>query len=76
MEIVVPRRDRFGSETLKYDLMMIELNRLLFFFLQRDAKKAYSQNKGLTGERNFFEHLYGGHFTVSYELSRQIKNYF
>ena len=67
IEIVVLRRDRFGSETMKYDFnkSMIELNRLIFFPLQRDSKKAYSPNEGLAVERNISEHLYGDHFTVS-----------
>ena len=47
---------------------MIELNRLLFFPLQRDSKKAYSPNEGLAFERNICEHLYGDHFTVSLML--------
>lgn len=66
IEIVVSRRDRFGSETMKYDFnkSMIELNRF-FFPLQRDSKKAYSPNEGLAVERNISKHLYGDHITVS-----------
>lgn len=45
MEIVVPRRDRFGSETLKYDLMMIELNRLLFFPAKRRQKGLFAKQR-------------------------------
>lgn len=46
MEIVVPRRDRFGTETLKYDLMMIELNRLLFFSCKETPKRLIRKTKG------------------------------